>query len=400
MSSQIVGLVTPLTALVFMSVFLLLWWRGGMGRHVLVFAAAYLFFGLGYTVTHLLDPASAFVFHVTQLLYTVGAFSVIWAAVRRAGQRPPMVELAICYGLAAATLVVAVAVSSDVAPRLYIVNTGYGAMFLVGTLALLQARRSEAFDRLVIFVFALTTASFFVRPVLTLLVEQNIPASQYRESVYYSVLNLSLTVSAVVTAIVLIGACVADLIGSMREGASRDSVTGLRNRQAFEAEIGDLFDIARRRNVPVSLVVADIDHFKQVNDVWGHQAGDRAIAQFGRLVEAQVRDTDISGRIGGEEFCILVWDCDEQAAHGLAERIRQILALQPVEGLPDNVRLTASFGVSGWHPGENYAELFSRADAALYAAKERGRNQVVSRTAEGPVDGAVVALPEARNRAA
>ena len=387
MNSQITGLVTPLTALVFATVFGLLWWRGRMGDHLIGFALAYLFFGAGFASTHALDPTSFYIFHVTQLLYAMGTFCVIWGAAKRVGQRPPVTAVLITYAIAAATLAVAVGVTSDVAPRLYIVNTGYGAMFVIATLTLLQSRRRDTFDKLVIFVFALSAANFFVRPVLTLLVEQNIPAAAYRDSVYYSVLSLSLTVMSVVVAATLIGACVADLMGSMREGANRDGLTGMRNRQTFEAKIRERFEAAKRRNVPVSLVVADIDHFKQVNDLWGHQAGDNAITRFGNLIEDQVRDTDIAGRIGGEEFCVFVWDCDEEAAHGLADRIRKAFATQQFEGLPEHIRLTASFGVSRWQHGERYAQVFGRADAALYAAKEGGRDLVVSSTAvDGPRD--------------
>ncbi|WP_128892259.1 diguanylate cyclase [Erythrobacter sp. HKB08] len=386
MQSQIVGLVTPLMALVFVAVFLLLWWRGQMGNHVLGFAGSYAFFAIGFTVTHVFDVTSPYLFHSTQLFYTLGTVSVIWGAVTRVGQETPFGALALVYAISAATLAVSVGVSSDVAPRLYIVNTGYGIMFTLGAMALVRSRRRELFDTLVIIFFALSAINFFVRPVLTLLIEQNIPAADYRESIYYSVLNLALTIMSLVTAITLFGACVSDLLGSVKDRANRDGLTGLRNRQSFEHEVQLKMERARNANVPLALVVADIDHFKQVNDLWGHQTGDSAIAQFGRLIEGQIRDADISGRIGGEEFCILVWNCDEQAAERLATRIRKIFAIEQIDGMPKHMRLTASFGVAGLQPGERYPGWFARADEALYAAKEGGRDMVVAASDERVAD--------------
>lgn len=126
------------------------------------------------------------------------------------------------------------------------------------------------------------------------------------------------------------------------------------------------------------MVIADIDHFKQVNDIWGHQAGDTAIINFGDLLEGTIRGCDVAARIGVEEFCLLVWNCGLDDAAGLAERIRLAFAQMEHRGVGPDIRLTASFGVAEMHKGESYESLFARADAALYQAKEEGRNQVIS----------------------
>lgn len=105
--------------------------------------------------------------------------------------------------------------------------------------------------------------------------------------------------------------------------------------------------------------------------------GDRAIATFSGLISDTIRTTYLAGRIGGQEFCVPVWDCNTPQALGLAERLRLALAQREHEGIGNDVRLTASFGVTAVHRGEGYARAFSRADAALYAAKQAGRNQVV-----------------------
>ena len=135
---------------------------------------------------------------------------------------------------------------------------------------------------------------------------------------------------------------------------------------------------AREEDVPISVIVADIDHFKRVNDIWGHQVGDSAIAGFGDLLRSAIRSTDIAGRVGGEEFCLFVWDCPAGPTRKLAERIRTRFEHMQIEGISDGVRLTASFGIAQWEPDEGYGRLFARADAALYRAKQAGRNRIVS----------------------
>ena len=377
MREQIIGLITPTMAVVFIFVFLVMWHRGKMGPYVLAFAASYFFFCVGFAATHLLDTGTAYIFHVTQFFYTMSVVSAIWGLATRVGQPPYLGALLAVYGMSALTLLIAVLTSDDIAPRLIIVNVGYGVMYVIGVMTLLGAHKRESIDRLIIATQTLLAAQFFIRPVLTLLVESSIPAGEYRESIYYSVLNLSLSIAALMCAMVLVGACVYDQIKSVKERAEMDLLTGLRTRRAFEQEVIAQMEKAKIEGIPVALVVADIDHFKAVNDVWGHQVGDKAIAAFGSVVQDTIRDTDIAGRIGGEEFCVLAWNCDGEAAISMAERIRKRFAQTQVEGMPEDHRLTASFGVAGRNEGEGYGKVFARADAALYTAKEEGRNRTV-----------------------
>ena len=377
MQLQILGLITPTMAIVFCFVFLVLWQRGKMGHYVLAFALSYLAFAAGFAATHLFATDGPYTWHVTQFFYTVSLVSAAWGLLRRARQPTYLGIYVGIYALAALTLAVAIVLSPDTTSRLIVINIAYGCMQLVTMMVLLGAAQKEAIDRLIIVMQGVFAAQFLIRPSLTLMIEQGTAADAYRETVYYAVVNFSLTLLSLLGAMVLIGACVYDQIKAVRENAELDVLTGLRTRRGFEQEVLAQMERAKLDDVPVSLVVADIDHFKSVNDVWGHQVGDRAIAAFGSVIRGTIRDGDIAGRIGGEEFCILAWNCDGKEAVTMAERIRRGLGATQVDGMPADHRLTASFGVSGRREGEGYGKVFARADAALYEAKQGGRNRTV-----------------------
>ncbi len=122
------------------------------------------------------------------------------------------------------------------------------------------------------------------------------------------------------------------------------------------------------------MLVFDIDHFKRVNDDYGHQIGDQALLQVCQTARQFLRPSDLLARFGGDEFVVLLPDTQAELAAAIAERI---LAQLPFMPLADVVAVTASFGVTQWQPGERYTALFERADNALYQAKQRGRHQVV-----------------------
>ena len=376
MQTQILGLVTPLMALIFAATFVVFWRAGRMKRHVLGFGIAYALFAVGFLITHFLPADAFYLFHATQFFYTLGSTVMVASVCERAGQRLHLGSFVVVYTISASALAVAVSLSNDIASRLIIVNMGYGVMYAMGATILLTARRRNIIDFAIIGLMTFQAADFLVRPTMTLLFEQSIPAEAYRDSIYYSLIGLVLGVKSISTAMILIGATIAEWTTAFRESSERDALSGLRNRGAFEESMRKLIPRAQKEGRPLSLVVADIDHFKKVNDIWGHQAGDQAISGIGKLIAQTIRGCDTAGRIGGEEFCIGVWNCPNDPAHRLADRIR--LAFERLEhsGLSDDIRLTASFGVATAQDGETYEDLFARADAALYKAKSNGRNRV------------------------
>jgi diguanylate cyclase (GGDEF)-like protein len=165
---------------------------------------------------------------------------------------------------------------------------------------------------------------------------------------------------------------------TLLDQSTRDPLTGLGNRAATLAELQSRFDLSRRHGRPISLIMCDLDHFKQINDQYGHGAGDIVLAGFGERVRQNLRGTDLAGRIGGEEFLLVLPETDLEGAMLLAERLRASLSDTP-HVLPDGaIQVTCSLGVAQWIPEDkNAGALMGRADQALYAAKREGRNRVV-----------------------
>ena len=159
--------------------------------------------------------------------------------------------------------------------------------------------------------------------------------------------------------------------------ANFDPLTGLYNRQAILGKLHELINHAKRYKEDFSLSMLDIDHFKKVNDRYGHLTGDEVLEKIASLIYRNMRDTDIVGRYGGEEFIIILPQADSSAAMVVAERIRNIIQNAEMKDSAGNVfAITVSLGLSIWEQGEDAYSLISRADEALYNAKENGRNRV------------------------
>jgi diguanylate cyclase (GGDEF)-like protein len=154
-----------------------------------------------------------------------------------------------------------------------------------------------------------------------------------------------------------------------------DELTGLLNRRSLSAVLQQGVEDAVDKQLPLSLLMLDIDHFKQLNDTHGHAMGDKVLTAFGGLLKHRLRDSDYSCRYGGEEFCVILTNTAMQGAHKAAEDIRRAV----MEMKTDGVAVTVSIGVATLEqiPTQVADELLKAADKALYEAKAQGRNRTV-----------------------
>ncbi len=157
--------------------------------------------------------------------------------------------------------------------------------------------------------------------------------------------------------------------------ALRDPLTNLNNRRAMEATLSREVELAKRCRSALSLITLDIDHFKKINDNYGHLTGDKVIVEVANALQSAVRSCDIVFRYGGEEFVVILSNTDTHGAHLLAERVRKTIADQLIPHENGDINISASLGVASFEQLDNGRSLFSKADAALYQAKRTGRNR-------------------------
>ncbi len=158
--------------------------------------------------------------------------------------------------------------------------------------------------------------------------------------------------------------------------AQRDPLTGVGNRAALELGLQREVDLALRHRTPLSVLILDLDHFKRINDRFGHLAGDTGLRAFAQCVAQTARRSDAFFRYGGEEFVLLLTNTGSEGARRLAERIRRDADRISIPCGPDRFGLTVSIGVAALRPTDDPCSLFKRADQALYRAKRKGRNRV------------------------
>ncbi|MCT4493676.1 PleD family two-component system response regulator [Bosea minatitlanensis] len=171
-----------------------------------------------------------------------------------------------------------------------------------------------------------------------------------------------------------------DSLQSSMEMAVLDQLTGLHNRRFMDTRLAEMFDESALRARALSLLVLDVDHFKAVNDSWGHDAGDEVLKEFAERVRACTRGIDLVARMGGEEVVVVLPDTGPKAAYAVAERIRERVEGSPfpIYGATREIPVTVSIGVASRRAGDaSCADVMKRADDALYRAKAGGRNQVI-----------------------
>jgi len=166
---------------------------------------------------------------------------------------------------------------------------------------------------------------------------------------------------------------------TLNQMAMTDQLTGLSNRHALFERLNEEYERQKREVQPLSVAMIDVDHFKSVNDTYGHAMGDSVLQHIARHIQSGVRTYDVVARFGGEEFLVLLPKCDLHNTQQMAERIRRSIEDQVYAGSGEGRRvITVSIGVASLRPEENPETLIHRADTALYRAKAEGRNRVVT----------------------
>ncbi len=263
----------------------------------------------------------------------------------------------------------------------------YAVMQFVGLAIVWSSRQRLArLDRILMAVLAASGLQFASKPFIAhALGGWGANPQAYVQSSYALVSQSLGTVFGLALALLMLAILVRDVLAEATSKSETDTLSRLLNRGGFTRHAEQAVLGAVRQGVPVALVIADLDHFKGVNDSFGHASGDRVIETFASFLREAAASHHVAGRIGGEEFAIILPGTNLAAARLFAEGARSAFGALPIDGLPVDNRCTASFGVAELHPSEDFADLMRRADQALYQAKNAGRDCV--RVSAGPVNG-------------
>lgn len=209
-----------------------------------------------------------------------------------------------------------------------------------------------------------------------------IPAAQYPHFLYiFSLIGASIAIAAFLLIVENARRVAFQRLRAANETISelaiRDALTGVYNRRHIVNEVSRAEAGARR----FSLCLLDLDHFKSINDTYGHATGDEALRAVAIAIQNEVRMEDCFGRYGGEEFLLLLMDTDLDGSRQFLERIRRRIEALPVEGVTKTPGVTVSVGIAQYRPGEGYGQTINRADQALYGAKAAGRNRIMLESA-------------------
>ena len=163
---------------------------------------------------------------------------------------------------------------------------------------------------------------------------------------------------------------------NLEQAALTDGLTGMQNRRYFDDALKEYLQEFRRIDRPVGLMILDLDHFKQVNDTYGHDAGDEVLRSVAKCLKSMTRYHDIVARLGGEEFAIVAPNMDLELLQRVADRMRKAIASLAIETGGMQLNVTSSVGLALWNKEETAEEFYRRADKQLYEAKRQGRNRV------------------------
>lgn len=388
-SGTINALTNPGMALIFSAAFFIIWRHQRHQRYIALLSAAFLscacafflqyFTIFGFTASKVLSNA----------LFLVGGVTLATGILARYDRRPPIVALVLFPLIGFSVFAWFFFMEPSLTYRIYAINFCFGAMAIALAAELARVTNRQFIDNALLAALAFKSIVFFVRPIVAVWIDG--PYDNYlnfHDSLYWTLLTFSTSFFLPVLALLLITAIALEAIDKLRKESLTDPLSGLLNRRGFEEGAAEALRTAHRKQMPAALVICDLDHFKSINDTWGHLSGDEVISAFADCLRGCVGSGHVIGRVGGEEFAVLLRGANIGVGRLFAEGARTAFAVLKIPGLPSGTRLSASFGVAEWQAGESVASLFRRADAALYQAKNDGRDcvrvELASPSAAGP----------------
>ena len=372
-------LIPPILFSIFALSFLSIWHFGRQDVSARTFGTAYGFAAVAFFIEALIGSSNNLVWiqHLGDVFYIASALSLSIALMQRYRQKQPKFLIGL-IGICAIGLVSWFRFGdANLSARVDIICITTSLLIVIAVPLAWRAGHRLS-DKLLFATFiayaSVVSLSALVVPTVT---GEVITNESLRGSLLLAIVNVSVSVLSLLTASLLFSHYLITYVLSMREESNTDSLSGLLNRRGFEGAAIATVSSATDANTPFCLIVCDIDHFKSINDTYGHALGDNVIHMVGALLKDAAGSNGVAGRIGGEEFCLALPNANIEMAMSLAESVRTQLELSGKSILGGAETITASFGVELLRPDDNYHSVFDRADKALYQAKNGGRNRVV-----------------------
>ncbi len=252
----------------------------------------------------------------------------------------------------------------------------YFVVQVIGVWTILRFRQRRTLDMALLVLFAGSGLQFLSKPLLAAMLGSGQTPQDYIGSTYAAVSQSVGAMLLITNGLLMLLIIVRDTMTEITARSETDTLSGLYNRRGFEDRADKHLASALRAGRPGALVVADLDHFKAINDSLGHEAGDRVIMAFADILETSAAERAVVGRLGGEEFAVFIPGANLATARHYAEGVRTGFSSVSIAALGPDRRASASFGVAELGVGDSLSDLLRRADAALYDAKQSGRDRV------------------------
>lgn len=341
-------------------------------------------FGIAYLIFEFLLPINALPTFAPRLAYVggftafLGATICIFVGIAERYRQPIPARFLVLLVLASVIAnYTGYELERDSLGRLMAYQAPYALMQALAAWAVFASRKRHPVDWALMGIFTLGAAQFVSKPFVAGWTGGTGASAQDYVATVYAMYSQSLgAVLQVAVGLIMLLMLIRDMLVELTTKSETDMLSALYNRRGFEDRVTTQIGGPRSGERPMSLVVADLDAFKSINDSFGHDVGDSVITAFAGLLRDSTPSHGIAARMGGEEFAVFLPDTNLGASRLFAEAVRVKFSSLAIPELPAGRFCTASFGVAESLPGESYADLRRRADAALYAAKRGGRDIV------------------------
>jgi len=360
-------------AAIFCIALLAIWRNNRTLNYIRVFGLSYairsLCFGIFYFAFSLENPVLRYSANIF-LLFAIMLLSI--GLSNRRGRRPRYGALVAIGALTLGPLHYYQFMDPNLLARVIILNSGLAVLSVLMLLDVARAPRRTPVEQVLLGLLLVSFAGYLLRPLFLI---ASGTSGQRFESSYWLVVSISDALICAMTAVGVLAVIASDVMDGIKSDALIDTLSGLFNRRGFEPRA--LRAMARQTaGKPVAIILSDLDHFKSINDLFGHSSGDLIIRHFSDVLKEEAPGGAIIARLGGEEFAIMLPSGAAVSAHELAEEIRTAFKQTALDVMSSEASPTASFGVAIAREDENLQALMDRADRALYRAKGDGRDRV------------------------